>query len=169
MKTDQLAEMAKSHSICDPGLQRILSSNDKESLLEYYLEGIDFCLEHNFPSKDYLKANGDDLLARYGIFIDEAVQLTNQSICVLLGTCRASIELTEYSVSRMYIKHESEAVISLTGNSFAIIDIFDGSKLNIDASGNSKAVVNVYGDAVAAIRFKENAQVREIRKNKVTY
>jgi len=165
MKTDQLAEMAKSHGICDTGLQRILSSNDEESLLEYYIEGIDFCLEHDFPSK----ANGAALLARYGIFIDQTVRLTNQSICVFLGACRASIELTEYSVSRMYIKHKSEPAITLTGNSFAIIDIFDGSKLNINASGNSKAVVDVYGDAVATIQSKENAQVREIRKNKVTY
>ncbi|MDM8174798.1 hypothetical protein QT327_10595 [Olivibacter sp. 47] len=169
METKKLALIAKENGICSTGLKRILSSKTKEELIQYYIEGLDFCLEHDFPSKDYLRLNGGTLLAKYGIHVDEKRTLINRARSILLGTCDASISHDGFSVSDIFIKHESNAKVFCSADSFVRIDCFDTVNVRIHASGNAKIVVNVYGSAKVAYEKKEKAQIKIINKGKETY
>ncbi|QEL01587.1 hypothetical protein FKG96_12475 [Olivibacter sp. LS-1] len=169
MNIKELAKEAQKKGICSPGMKKILQSNDKEALLNYYIEGLDFCMEHDFPSKDYLKTQGGDLLALKGIYIDEDIAPVNNRMLVLLGKCKVHVVANEYSVMDVFVKHDSTVQLYANDHSFVRVDCFDTVNVRIHASGNAKIVVNVYGSAKVAYEKKEKAQIKIINKGKETY
>jgi len=169
MNIKELAKEAQTKGICTPGMKKILQSNDKEALLNYYIEGLDFCLEHDFPSNDYLKTEGSDLLAIKGIYIDEDIATVNDRRLVLLGKCKGHVVANEYSVMDVFVKHESTVQLYANDHSFVRIDCFDTVNVQIYASGNAKIVVNVYGSAKVSYEKKERSQIKIITKGKETY
>jgi len=56
-----------------------------------------------------------------------------------------------YSVSDIFIKHDSRADITVSGNAYARIDCFDNSEVKASALGLSRATVNVYGDSKVTV------------------
>jgi len=147
----------------------MLPNADINQLLKMYIDGIDFCLSNDFPSKEFLKDKAGDLLPDYGIFVDENVSLRNPEKTVLLGSCGAVVLFCDYVVSQVFIKHASTASIDVTDNAFVVIDLFDDSILNIQAWGNSKVLVNVYGNAKVEHEVSGKAYVKVVNKLKKTY
>lgn len=167
-KSELLRDAIKSQ-ICEEWEEKISNSGSKKELLQMYIDGIDFCLDNNFPSNDYLKKNGGDLLAEFGIFIDENIEVENRTKVVLLGSCTSLISIDGYTVSQVFIKHDSSAHITVENHAFLVIDMFDNTSLNISATNESKVLVNVYGNAQLKHFTTENAIIKVVHKNKSTY
>lgn len=169
MNIKELATQAQLKGICNLGLNRILASNDKESLLRYFIEGLDFCLAEDFPNKEYLKQEGGSLLPKYGIHIDENCTLINRDRIILLGECEASIACNSYAISDLFIKHNSKAKVYTSDHAFMRIDCFDNSEVFIHAEGNAKVFVNVFGKAIVTYLSEGKSTVKIINKGKDRY
>lgn len=167
LNKEVLAE-AIQNDICEPWAEMIKNA-DIHKLLQMYNDGIDFCLSNNFPSNEFLKAKAGDLLADYGIYIDEEVNLKNPVKAVFLGKSNTYLSILDYTVSQIFIKHKSEAEINVTNDAFVVIDAFDDVVLNISAYGESKVLVNLFGRAKISHQTAGNAIIKVIRKLKDTY
>lgn len=64
-----LMHEARQKGICVDGFKEMRSS-DRRELIEYYLRTIDWSLERNYPSLDFIRANFPDC-EDYGIFLDK--------------------------------------------------------------------------------------------------
>jgi hypothetical protein len=85
----------------------------------------------------------------YGGYVDDEITgLRNAPDVVLNGGCKAMLEYDEYSVSRIYIRHSSQAAVNVSDHAIVTIDAFDSSHLVVAvAGGDAQVLVNKYGDA----------------------
>lgn len=165
----KLAEIARNRGICKEGFERIASSVSIEELLNYYIEGIDFCLEHDFPSKEYLKKHGGEQLSTHGIYVDRNSDLVNPKLGVFLGRTVSTIDYSGYQVSELFVKDVGFLTVSAKDNAFVVIDAFDDANVNVKVSGFSKVLVNVYGNATVSVSETEAGVIKVVRKNKGGY
>ena len=165
----EMAEMATRKGICKEGFERIASCDTIEEMLHYFIEGIDFCLEHDFPSKEHLLKYGSGLIEKYGIWVDWDVVGINERTTVLLGHSTAHLSYNGHSVSQLFIKHQSEAKVKAFDDSYLVIDCFENSKLHVIAEGASRVIINMYGNAAVEFIERGTAQVRLIRKGANSY
>ena len=165
----EVLEAAKQKGICEEWAEKIEKAKSKSALLQMFLDGIDFCLSMEFPSKDFLKATGASLLDRFGIFIDAFCSVKNPEKLVLLGNCEAKVTITDFAVSQIFIKHYGKAEIEVSQNAFAVIDVFDDVELNVTANDACKVLINIYGRAKVSHQYSGDAFVKVVEKLKDTY
>lgn len=164
----ELAKEAKRKGICEEWYVNLKNTEDVAGLAAMYLNGIDFCLSNDYPSNDYLRKHFKGKMEPYGIHLDEDIQVKNERKVVTLGTCTGIVEISEYNVSEVFIKHNTDLVLLVRDNAFVMVDMFDNSRLKVIAGGNSKVCVNLYGGDVEQDAI-ENAFVKVKEKDKKTY
>lgn len=170
INTQEIQSLAKAAGACSEGVNKVLESGTPEELISLYKEKIDFCLEQNFPSNEYLAENMDlDQLADNGIFLNRSAKLENIDFLVLLGGSSVEMEVNEYSVSQIYIKHTSETKLVIEGNAFVVIDCFYDSQFVVDAFNAAKVRINVYVNAQVTANDFDSSVVAIDRKNKANY
>ncbi len=164
-----IAREGKAKGLCPEWRQKLSGITNKSELLQLYLEGIDFCLLADFPSKSFLKKEGGDLLESLNIHIDsEDFTVRNESKIVCLGVSKGRIECSGYDVTEVFVKHDSEITIHAEGDSFVMVDVFENSQIHIIASERAKVCVNRYGGDIDSI-LKESAKVKVIEKHRKNY
>lgn len=168
---EYILKKAIASGICEGWAERISKVEGVEELLQMYVDGIDFCLEKNFPSNNDLVNLGGDRLAEYGIHVDEKIKgiLRNPKFKVLLGLSYIEAHNDGFSVAQYFIKHSSKATILASDNSFVVIDCFDSSTLYVHAHDSAKVLVNIYGDAKVEQAAKGAGIIKIVHKNKSTY
>jgi hypothetical protein len=164
----ELAKQAKANGICAEWHADLKQMEDIEKLLDMYISGIDFCLSNDYPSNDYIRANFKGKMEHRGVFLDHDLKVAGQRTVVALGSCTGEVYVSGYDVSEIYLKHDSEIVLHVSGNSFAMVDMFDNSKLSIVASDNAKVCINHYGGEFIMGK-RGNAVIKIREKNKKTY
>ena len=134
--------------VCGKGEKDLSGNISVEEISRLFFKYIDFCIGKNTPSLDQLrKFRG--MVEEYGIYVDdEILNLRNKSDVVLNGECKAMLEYDEYSVSRLYIRHESKVAVNVSDFAVVTIDVFDHANLAVAVAGNgAKVIVSNYGDA----------------------
>lgn len=163
--TKQLAKRAKEHGICKPWYYELKTLEDKEALIEMYIRGLDFCLEHNYPSNDFIRQHFKGIMEKHGVFLDDAIELQNPSRCIALGETNGKVEADEYAVVEVWAKHQAALNIIAKGNAFVMVDVYDDAVVNVCAYDRAKVCVNKHGgkvtynatdDAVVKFRDKSN-------------
>lgn len=163
--TKQLAKRAKEHGICKPWYDELITLEDKEALVEMYIKGLDFCLEHDYPSNDFIREHFKGIMEKQGVFLDDAIELKNPSKCIALGDTKGNVKADGYAVTELWVKHDSALNVVAKGNSFVMIDVYDSAVVNVYADDRAKVCVNRHGgnvihkatgDAVVKIREKSN-------------
>lgn len=164
----ELAERARKKGICKEWHDELLSLKDKDKMIKMYLRGIDFCLSNDFPENDFIRSYFKGAMEKYGVFLDDAVKVENMPKCVCLGACSGNVLADNFNACEVFVKHNSEIVITAKDNAFVMVDVFDNSTVMIHAHDRAKVCVNRYGGTVKD--FADNEAVIKIReKNKKTY
>lgn len=173
----ELVEQIKSDGIskglCLAWQRKLKRDLSVEELAKLYIEGIDFCISNDYPTLDFIREHFKGYCEPYGVFIDDELpQLTNAKAIVLNGHCKAMLEYDGYSVSRLYVRHESECAVIVSDNAILSIDVFDKATLHLSVIGSSANVnVNVYGGKakVESIGITSKSNVKINYKSKTTY
>jgi len=116
---------------------------DKDELVQKYLNGIDFCIGHNYPSNEFIKQYFGEIAERNGVFTDTDIHLENIPLLVLNGACTGEVELNGYTVGTIYIRHDSEVRIIVKDYAIAFIRLYDKAKIWVESE--SRAFVYQYG------------------------
>ena len=164
----KLASEAHAKGICKEWYYRLRETNDMHTLVRMFLEGIDFCIKEDYPSAKFFKIF-DGIRQRYGIFMDEQINVKDAEYVVAFGKCAGMAEYTDYSAGQIFVKHESELTIAVSCNSFVMVDMFDDSTVEISGYDNAKIIVNQYGGNLITTADNENVVIKVIHKQSKTY
>lgn len=173
----ELIEQLKKDGI-DKGLCRLWQGKLKaglstEELAKLYIKGIDFCISEDFPTLDFLREHFKGKCEPYGVYVDDDVpNIKNAPNLVLNGACRAMLEYDGFTVSNLYVRHNSEVAVIASDNAMLTIDLFDNAKLHISVVGDETRVnINVYGrnPEIDYIGLSSLAKVKTIFNDKPTY
>lgn len=135
---------------------------DLGGLCEMFVSGIDFCIKHDYPSTEYIKANFGDVAEDHGIFVDTEINLTNPDTAILMGTTKGNITLSDFVSRDIYVRHDSEVTITVKDSAKAFIRVFNNAKVTIDNQTDGKVFVYKYTDGFTGKIFtNENVIIRE--------
>ena len=71
----ELRGHAVSYGLCTQWQGDWQNNKSQQELIGMYIRGIDFCIEHDYPTVEYIKGNFDrSLLHQNHIFVDEPVK-----------------------------------------------------------------------------------------------
>lgn len=131
---------------------------DKDELCDKYIRGIDFAIEHDYPSLDYMKANFDGIMQKHGIYVSEELHLLNPSMVIANGKCYGAVYFDCYTVGRLYVRHNSDLSIIASGNSKVFISMYDQCRMNVICRENAKVYVYRHG---GYIEYEGEVRIRE--------
>lgn len=164
----ELAKQAKVKGICEEWFDTLKDTEDMGKLIAMYLKGIDFCLSNNWPDNEFIRNRFKGKMELYGVHLDENLDVKNKRVTVALGRCTGMVEVENYTVAQLYVKHDSALWVKASENSFMMIDVFDNSIISVFASGEAKVCINRFGGQVETHQTG-NAVIKVIEKNKKTY
>lgn len=145
---DNLSEILKQQAIalglCKPWTEA-WGDCDQQELIDKYVKGIDFCIEHQYPSNDFIKANFErDLLNANLIFVDEYVDMdmAPSGIYILNGECSGRIRFAPWTAATVYVRHTSNVRIIADDFAKVFVRLYDEAEAVVDS--DESAVVKVY-------------------------
>lgn len=168
----ELAKRAKARGICTPWHEELLKLGDTDirAMVEMYLKGIDFCLANNYPGNDFIRAHFKGRMERYGVFLDDEINVENKPKCVCLGATCGRVEVTGFNVCEIYAKDEARLDVIAKDNAFVMIDVLGNAVVNVHASDRAKVCANHYvGKGRVVQSAVGDAVVKVIEKQKKTY
>lgn len=128
---DQILQLAKQAGLCKEWQGKILKDSSLKNLCDMYFAGDDWAMEHDFPSIEILRDyKGKSEI--YGLFTDYVGMPNNLSKTAFFGKSKVQLTYTGFSVSRLILRHHTEAKIRVCDNAKLIINILDNAKLDIE-------------------------------------
>lgn len=143
--SDTLKQQAVNLGLCHKWTEAWADNSDQQELINKFVKGLDFCLERDWPSTEFIKANFDrDLLNSNLIFVDEYVDMdmAPSGIYILNGECSGRIRLAPWTAATIYLRHNSKITIVAEDFSKVFIRLYDESDVEVDS--DESAVVKVY-------------------------
>lgn len=165
----ELARDARKRGICEEWHDELQNQTSKDAMVRMYLKGIDFCLSNEYPDNDYIRKHFKGDMEKHGVFLDDAIEVSNAPKCVCLGACSGHVVVDGFNVCEVFVKHDSVLNVIAKDNSFVMIDVFDKAVLNVYAHDKAKVCVNRYGGTVKRFVRDEEAVVKIQEKDKKTY
>lgn len=153
-KSQLLRSLARKAGLCDKWFSEWKDDETDDSLIQRYIDGIDFCILHDYPSIPVIRSTfSPETLRKHNIILDEhnAVIAHPQPTTVILGDSKAYITPSGYSVSDIYLRHNSVATIRATGHAIVAISVYDNATVNVTATKDAK--VRIY-------KFSENVKIK---------
>ena len=132
LNKDLMSE-ARRLGLCDPWYSEWQSKvYDPQELIDRYIKGLDFCIEHHYPSNEFIKSNFDrDLLHKNNIVVNERHSLLNPMTAVILGKSKSKVRVNGYCVCRVYVRDASVVDVYARQRSHIIIHVYDNAQVNI--------------------------------------
>ncbi len=146
---DQLKQDGVAKGLCRLWRGKLKAGMIIESMIQLYIRGIDFCISEDYPTLEFIRANFKGKCEPYGAFVDDEIEMRkNAPDTVLNGECKAMLEYDGFSVSRIFIRHDSQAAVNVADHAMVTIDAFDNSRLIVASAGkDAQVLVNLYGGA----------------------
>lgn len=144
----KLKLQAESLGACEKGLDRLEKLNEQE-LINRYVHFIDFVLEKNFPSNEFIKVNFDKaLLAHNNIYVDAEFERRNaRQVVVIQGESKGVLLYDGMTCADVYVRHDSEVTIDCSRLSNVFISVYDNAKVNVTQRDGASVYVYLHGDS----------------------
>lgn len=165
----ELKSTAIKNGLCEDWQKMFEHSKDKETLVQMYMRGIDFCFSNNYPSVKYIEDNFKGVCEKYGVYVNEEVNLTNVRKLAFVGKCKANLKYDSYEVAQIYAKDDSEVTIEADNHSIITIDCFDNSIIRVSAKNNAQVIINRYLGAEVSTKSDETGIIKIIEHRFKTY
>ena len=142
--SETLKQQAVDLGLCRPWTEA-WGNCDQQELIDKYKKGIDFCIDKQYPSNEFIKANFDrDLLNANLIFVDEYLDfdMMPSGIYILNGECSGSIRFAPWTAATVYVRHKSNVTIIADDFAKVFVRLYDEAEAETEAE--ESAVVRVY-------------------------
>lgn len=150
MLNDMLKERAIQFGMCDRGKKEWRERKSLSSLLEMYVQNMEFILDHpDYVTNEFLLTHADDYtLHDHGIYVNEQFSITVPPDLIVRGECDGEVLCPCFSAPEMYVCDKSNVDIHVLYNSISYIRIYGHSKVNIKCEKGGKAFVYQFGGSV---------------------
>lgn len=138
----ELRNKARELGLCNEWFNEWSDTSSKQELIDKYITGIDFALQHHYPTNQYIKDNFElELLRKNNILVDDERNLLNPSVAVILGNTKTKIRVNGLSRSVIYIRDNSVVDIIAKNKSFVIVHLFDNASTIIKTEDTPNVLV----------------------------
>nr|DAL37976.1 MAG TPA_asm: hypothetical protein [Caudoviricetes sp.] len=137
--------------LCQKWTEEWADGTSKDGMVDKFVRGIDFCIEHNWPSPKVMKRDFGDVIHNHGVYVDENVDAHNPPIVILNGECVANVTYTGTATGEVYVRHQSEARIRVEGLTRCFVNLYDEGSVSIDCDDGCKVFVYQYGGCVRKV------------------
>lgn len=143
----QLKSQAESLGACEKGLNGLEKLNEQE-LINRYIHFIDFIVEKDFPSNEFIKNNFDkSLLEHNNIYVDAEFERRNaRQVVVIQGESKGVLLFDGMTTSDVYIRHDSEVTIDCSRLSKIFISVYDNAKIHVTQRDGASVYVYLHGE-----------------------
>lgn len=143
----QLKSQAESLGACEKGLNGLEKLNEHE-LINRYIHFIDFAIDVNWPSNEFIKENFDkSLLEHNNIYVDAEFERRNaRQVVVIQGESKGVLLFDGYTCSDVYIRHDSEVTIDCSRLSKIFISVYDNAKIHVTQRDGASVYVYLHGE-----------------------
>lgn len=143
----KLKSQAESLGACERGLNGLEKLNEHE-LINRYVHFIDFAIENNFPSNEFIKENFDrSLLEHNNIYVDAEFERRNaRQVVVIQGESKGVLLFDGMTTSDVYIRHDSEVTIDCSRLSKIFISVYDNAKIHVTQRDGASVYVYLHGE-----------------------
>jgi hypothetical protein len=168
----KLKAEAIGNGLCKQWTDEWEDNSNKLVLAEKFKRGLDFCIKHDWPSREELDDIVDAEFNSYGIYNDQNVSIVNNQsmsgettpldeVCefVLNGECNANI-VVHGTTTIVWVRHDSEATVLVSGDGTAYVKCLDNASVKIRCGLKGKAYCYRYSEN-ARIDAKGDVHMRE--------
>lgn len=130
--------------LCPKWQRNWAADSSAQELIDKYKKGIDFCIQNDFPSNEFIIRNfSRELLEENLIFVDEYLDVQNAAdgIYILNGSCGGQISFGEWSTATLFMRHDSSVKVYAAPFSKLFIRLYDGAEVDVDASEDASVRV----------------------------
>ena len=115
----------------------------REELVERYKRGLDFCLQHRFPSVDFIVANFErDFLRSHGLYVREEDFIGGgKGVFVVQGGSYGELHFGGWDAATIWVADDSEVLVVAEGHCFVVVHQLDNSVVRVDSSGGARVKV----------------------------
>lgn len=142
--SETLKQQAVDLGLCRPWTEA-WGDCDQQELIDKYKKGIDFCIDKQYPSNEFIKANFDRALLNENlIFVDEHIRLDDapSGIYILNGECTGRIWFGKWAAATIFVRHNSKIRIEADRYAKVFVRLYDNAEVECDY--DESAVVKVY-------------------------
>lgn len=123
----------------------------QEQLVEKMFKGIDFCLQHHWPSNEFIKKNFKrDFLREHGVFLDDEYSICNTQESLVLGGSKIRYRYNGKHYGNIRVRDLSMVEVTAKGDVLVIVHLFECACAKVSQSDKAK---------VAVIKHSPNALV----------
>mgnify|MGYP001079859488 FL=1 len=142
--SETLKQQAVDLGLCRPWTEA-WGDCDRQELIEKKKKGIDFCIDKQYPSNEFIKANFDRALLNANlIFVDEHIRLDDapSGIYILNGECSGSIRFAPWTAATVYVRHKSNVTIIADDFAKVFVRVYD--EADAEVVELDEAVIKMY-------------------------
>jgi hypothetical protein len=144
-----LRAQAISHGLCKQWTEEWDLVGDMEELVDKYKRGLDFCIEHDYPSNAFIKEHFDaDFLQENHIYVDADVSVLEgpSDVYVVQGESVVDLHFKDYVVATVWVRHASHANIFVSCNARVFVHVYDKSNCFVNQFGESRVFVKKHSE-----------------------
>lgn len=145
----KLREMARKQGLCDQWFGEWKDDTDNTALFDKYKRGIDFAIEHDYPSLEFIRSSWDkDELQSNNIFLDHKGIVCNnlKGTVVVNGESDITLDYCMFDTSDVYVRHNSKVVVNAKDKCRIMINLYDMAEATINCNDEARVYVYKHGD-----------------------
>lgn len=129
--------------MCEQGFSDFSKTMTEDELISLFKRRMDFCLEHNYPSPEFITLNfSRQSLDRGGIFADREIDETRgNGTYVVWGKCSGKIRFRRHTAAILYVCHDSDITIEAGENSKVQVRLYHNAKTRTEGSDEASVTV----------------------------
>ena len=144
-----LRDRARELGLCNQWYKGWKKKESKQELIDKYIRGIDFCIEHDYPKLDFVRAYfSKKILNSNGVFLDDTFDVKGMKNIVLLGSSKGNINYCGNTTGNVYVRHESKAVIKAVEGAKVFVETYEGCSVEAFADEHSRIFLYKHGGSV---------------------
>lgn len=141
--SNELKAMARDNGLCDEWYGEWKDYESEDSLIDKYKRGIDFSIQKDWISNEYIKSHFDkEVLHRNNVFVDDKEYVSNPNgVVVINGNSNINIDLSMFDFADIYVRHNSKLHIHTKMCAKAFINVYDNAEVYIESYDSAKVYV----------------------------
>lgn len=158
---DELRTQAVNLGLCRQWQNDWKEDWSKKELVEKYFEGIDFCIMHGYPSRDFIKRYFDrDMLRRSGVYVDDRYSNMNQRNVAGMGSSQLTLRYSGLKSGRMWIMDDTCLHLITHNFAFVLVHVFDRAQVKVENHDKSRVAIIVHSEQ-ARLEYGPGVAIKE--------
>lgn len=143
---EQLKQEAIQLGACNDGIASWGEPTIDDLCLKYF-KYQDFCIKHNWPTIDEIKAADQNIVRKYGIFVNGKEIAHSLKDIVVMGDAEVFVHVIE--PCNVTVRHNGIAKIFVESDVLCYVDMYDNANVKVCyKEANARVAVSYYGGTI---------------------